>query len=578
MVSRETGSADRLLLSSIWQARLPLTVYALARLLGAAAGIALPLSIAAAVDAVVGGEGLETAVGLLAVIASLLILCEMVALLSSAHCSAGATARLRRFSVERLMCAHPREIDTAARGDLAMAIISGAPEASGAPVALVQSAVTVLTGAGAIIVLGYLDLWSLAAYLVVAPLGLLVVHRFMVTGTAASHDYQRAQARLAGHLMNSLNAARTLAVSKTAVREVNRVLGGLSDLGKAGRAFWDAMGRASQGGEFLVPLLQGMVLAVAGVGVAQGRLTPGTLAAVVLYAAQGLAVFDQVGIVSAIARARAGARQVDSVVSRSSVRYGDRAPEAPAGELRLESVTVYGQDGRPLLDNVDLVVPGGTVVAVVGDAPGTRCVPWLAARLMDPDLGRVTLDGIDLRELSEDGLRSVVGFAPTTPHLFGERLADAVSSGRNGGRERLTEAAESARISEYVSHLPEGWRTLLEDVALSDGEKQRLGMARAFYGQPCLFVAEDVTSNLDAATERLVRGALTTRPRNGSRLLATKRGAVVSQCDLVIWIDDARIRRAGTHADLRTDSDYSSVLVGGEVTEEDVAVTTGEPR
>ncbi|MBB6119814.1 ABC transporter transmembrane domain-containing protein [Nocardiopsis algeriensis] len=576
-MAREVRAADKLLLSSIRDSYLPLTLYTLARLLGAAAGIALPLSMAAAVDAVVDRESVEAAIGLLAAVSALLVLCEMAALLSGAYCSARATARLRQLTARRLMAARPSEIETADRGGLAMAIISGAPEASGAPVALVQSAIAVLTGVGAIAVLGFLDIWSLVAYLAVAPLGLLVVHRFMVRGTAASHDYQRAQARLAGHLINSLNGARTIAVSKTADREIDRILGGLADLGKAGRAFWESMGRASKGGEFLVPLLQAVVLAVAGIGVAGGRLTPGVLAAVVLYAAQGLAVFDQVGVISAIARARAGARQVASVVSRSPIRYGDLEPGEHMGELRLESVTVYGKDGRPVLDSASLVVPRGTVVAVVGDAAATRCICWLAARLTDPDHGRVYLSGVDLRELSEKYLRSVVGFAPTTPHLFGETLADAVSSGRKGGSERLTEAAKSAGIAEYVSHLPGGWRTPLEDVALSDGERQRLGMARAFYGRPCLLVAEDVTSNLDTVTERLVQGALTTPLGSGSRLLATRRRAVAERCDLVVWVSDARIRAVGTHAELCESPGYRAALVStGGAEGENTVMTAGE--
>lgn len=270
MASREMRAADRLLLSSARQARWPLTVYTLARLMGAGAGVVLPLAIATGVDAVVEGEGAAAAVGALTAVSAFLVLCEMVALLSGTHCSAGTAARLRGRAADGLMSAPPSEIEKAAHGELTMAIVSGAPEASGAPVALVQSIIAVLTGAGAIVVLGLLDPWSLIAYLAVAPLGLLIVRRFMVRGTTASHDYQQAQARLADHLTNSLNGARTIAVSKTAPREIDRIVGGLADLGRAGRAFWESMGRASRGGEFLVPLLQALVLAVAGIGVAQG--------------------------------------------------------------------------------------------------------------------------------------------------------------------------------------------------------------------------------------------------------------------------------------------------------------------
>ncbi|KUP97737.1 hypothetical protein AC529_04525 [Thermobifida cellulosilytica TB100] len=551
--------ADRLLLSAASHGRGPLAAHVLALAARSAAGLALPAVLASAVDSVLSGSAVAGPLASVAAVCGLVVLGEAAASVTRAHFTARATARLRRDAVGGLLSGPPRPLSATGGGALAVPVVAGAPEAAGGPVALAQSAITALSALGAVAALGLLDLWTLGAYGVVASFGFLVLWRFMADSTEAAHRYQHAQACLAERLLNSIAGARTIAVSGTAKREARQILAALGPLHAAGRAFWEAVGRATRGVEVLVPAVQGAVLAVAGTGVVQGRLTPGALAAALLYAVQGLAVFDQAALLSTVARARAGAGQVDSLLARPRPRHGSLPLPEGRGELRLEDVTVADSAGRLLLDRVNLVVPGGGVTAVVAAGPQGTAVAWLAARLMDPDSGRVLLDGADLAELRPEELRAAVGYAPSAPRLFGRTLEQAVG-GDAPAPDRLQAAARAAAIDDYVARLPLGWHTPLHAVAVSDGERQRLGIARALFREPRLLVAEDATSNLDTVTERLVNRVLTVAPRRGSRLLVTRRASVAARADLVVWFDGPRIRGVAPHRVLVSDPDYRAAL------------------
>jgi ATP-binding cassette subfamily B protein len=230
--------------------------------------------------------------------------------------------------------------------------------------------------------------------------------------------------------------------------------------------------------------------------------------------------------------------------------YGRR--DLPPGPGRLEFRDVVVTDR---LARLNLVVPGGACVAVVGrSGAGKSVLVSLAARLRDPDAGTVLLDGVPVTELDHDALRSAVGCAFERPVLIGGTVADAIGLGLDGDRVRA--AARATRTHEFVARLPRGYDTPLGEAPLSGGEAQRLGLARAWPATRVL-VLDDATSSLDVVTEMSVQRAL---GDGRTRLVVTHRAATAARADAVAWLDGGRLRGVGRHDDLWTDPEYRDLF------------------
>ncbi|MEU5153589.1 ABC transporter ATP-binding protein [Glycomyces sp. NPDC021274] len=236
-------------------------------------------------------------------------------------------------------------------------------------------------------------------------------------------------------------------------------------------------------------------------------------------------------------------------------------PAGPAGDhptrghLELRAVTVEGPAG-PLLDEVTFSVPGGAVAAIVGaSGSGKSVLAAVAARLRDPDRGEVRLDGVPLHHLSSDALRDAVGIASERPALAGATLADAMGPGRP--RAAVTAAAAAVGADGFAERLPDRYDTPLEQVPMSGGEAQRIGLARAWRAQR-LLVLDDATAALDAVSELRIAEALAASGR--TRLVVTHQVRVAAQADLVVWLEAGKVRGSGPHRALWTDPDYREVF------------------
>jgi ATP-binding cassette subfamily B protein len=211
-----------------------------------------------------------------------------------------------------------------------------------------------------------------------------------------------------------------------------------------------------------------------------------------------------------------------------------------------------------LLDDVDLRLPGGSTVAVVGrSGAGKSVLAALAARLRDPDEGQILLDDVPLQELSHDALRTSVGCAFERPVLVGRTVGDAIGFGRDD--EQVRAAAKANHADEFIERLPRGYDTPLAEAPLSGGEAQRLGLARAWHAERAL-VLDDATSSLDMVTEMQISRALTEDPRRRTRVIVTHRTSTAARADLVVWLDAGRVQAVGTHDELCDNSSYRQVF------------------
>jgi ATP-binding cassette subfamily B protein len=394
------------------------------------------------------------------------------------------------------------------------------------------------------------------------PLGALLARSFVRESSRLVTGYQETLNVIASRLIDALAGIRTIRASGTTGYEVNRITQPLTRLGELGQALWHRQAQAQWRVGLLVPGMMLAVLALTGYGVLNWHLPAGQLLAATGYATLGFGFLANAQGQLALARARASTARITDVLAVQPMPEGTRPLPPGGGGLEFRGVTVRAGD-RLVLDGLDLSVPAGRSVAVVGGSgAGKSTLAALAGRLIDPDAGEVALDGVPLPALTAASLRSAVAYASERPSLFGATVADAIGP---GSAETVAAAARAAHADGFVTRLPAGYQTPLSQAPMSGGEVQRLGLARAIAHGGRLVILDDATSSLDTVTERLVSAALAEAMPDRTRLIVAHRAATAARADLVAWLADGGVRALAPHADLWRDRDYRD-LFGGPVT------------
>ncbi|WP_328477083.1 ABC transporter ATP-binding protein/permease [Streptomyces sp. NBC_00377] len=527
------------------------------------AGLLVPMALGRTLDLLLArspATGWVLCCAGLVLLLTLLDACETVL---AGTLDARTTAFLRRRVVGHVLAVGPRASARFGAGDLVARVVGSAAQAGTAPGARAALLASLAGPVGAVGALVLIDPWLAAVFLTGAPALTLLLRSLARDTSACVADYQRAQGRIAAALTEAVGGARTIRAAGTAARDAARVLRPLPELSRAGRSMWRVQGRAAARATAVAPLLHLGVVAVAGLLLTRHRLSPGDVLAASRYAVLATGVGVLVGQLSALVRARTAAARLGEVLTEPTPAYGGhRLPRGGPGRLELRGVTARHGD-RTVLDGVDLVVPGGTTLAVVGrSGAGKSLLAALAGRLTDPDRGEVLLDGVPLPALPRAELRAAIAQAFDRPALLGVTIEDTVSLGR-ASPARVREAARTARADDFVRRLPDGYATPCADAPHSGGEAQRLGLARAFAHDGRLLILDDALSSLDTVTERQVTeavfGAMT-----ATRLVVAHRAATAARADTVAWLDGGRVRAVGTHAQLWRTAGYRAVFAAGE--------------
>jgi subfamily B ATP-binding cassette protein MsbA len=259
----------------------------------------------------------------------------------------------------------------------------------------------------------------------------------------------------------------------------------------------------------------------------------------------------------ALQQALASARRVFEVLDAPN-DVADRAGAAPlpglAREIRFERVTFAYPGGEPVLHDIDLVLPRGSVTAIVGPSGGGKStLASLLPRFMDPTAGRVTVDGTDLRDVTLASLRARIGLVTQDVVLFDETVRRNVAYGTPEVPEaRIREALTAANALTFVDALPEGLDTRVGEggARLSGGQRQRLAIARALLKDPPILVLDEATSALDAESERAVQEALGRLMAGRTTLVIAHRLSTVRRADQLAVVEAGRIVERGSHGDL----------------------------
>ncbi|WP_302319567.1 ABC transporter ATP-binding protein [Gordonibacter pamelaeae] len=303
--------------------------------------------------------------------------------------------------------------------------------------------------------------------------------------------------------------------------------------------------------------------------VATGGLAPAELAIYALYIGIFLSPIEQlINFTEQFQKGYAGFRRFMEVLAvRPDVRNRPgalplaaaeaergRADGFVAGEVRYRGVR-FGYDGEhEVLRGLDLAIPAGTTVALVGPSGGGKTTTCsLLPRFYDPGAGSVEIDGIDVRDVTVETLREAIGIVQQDVYLFGGTVRENIAYGRPDATDaQIVEAARRANIHEFVMGLPEGYDTFVGErgARLSGGQKQRIAIARVFLRNPRILILDEATSALDNESERAIQASLEELSEGRTTLVIAHRLSTIRGADLIAVVEDGRMVEQGTHDEL----------------------------
>ena len=301
----------------------------------------------------------------------------------------------------------------------------------------------------------------------------------------------------------------------------------------------------------------GVILWFGGRAVIEGRMTPGELSEFFLYISLLVQPIRMLGfLVNTFARAASAGERVFAVLDADSpVR--DLPEAAPIGDVRghvrFEDVS-FGYNYRDAVRDVSFEAEPGQVTALMG-APGSgkTTLMSLLARFYDPDSGRITIDGKDIRECTLPSLRSAIGIVQQDVFLFSATVAENIAYGREDATmDEIVAAAKTAQIHDEIMALPEGYETVIGErgVSLSGGQRQRLSIARTLALDPPILVLDDSTSSVDAGTESRIQDAMAAVVKDRTTFIIAHRLSSIQHAQLVIVMKDGQIGEMGSPEEL----------------------------
>jgi len=323
-----------------------------------------------------------------------------------------------------------------------------------------------------------------------------------------------------------------------------------------------------------------LTIFIGGVQVIRGNITVGNLAEFVIYVNMLMFPFLSIGMVaSMIQRASASQKRLNEFLDIKPNIYNrpDARSIAVKGEVVFKNVSfTYPHTGIQAIQNFNLTVKPGEKVAVIGrTGSGKSTLAQLLIRMYDPQEGEVMLDGMDLRTLKLEDLRTQISYVPQDVFLFSDTITNNIRFGTpEANEETVRRAARQASVEKDILGFPEGFDTVVGErgVTLSGGQKQRISIARGLIKDPNLLVFDDCLSAVDARTEKEIIGNLYAYLKDKTAIIITHRIFALFEFDKIIVLDDGRIVETGTHDELLSLNGYYAELYARQQTGDDESI------
>jgi len=390
------------------------------------------------------------------------------------------------------------------------------------------------------------------------PLLLYVAYRFGRIYRPLSLDLQHQLAEMTSVLEQNLRGAKIVKAFAQEDAEIERF--------DAENAKWFNLAQAQVSAstkhipllDFIASLSTVVIIWLGGRLVIEGGLTLGELVAFTTYLGQLIAPVRRLGvIVPAVAMASAAGERIYSILdAQSEVVDSPDARKLPpiSGRVRFEDVSFSYFNQRVVLDKLNFQAEAGEVVALLGaTGSGKSTIINLMPRFYDVNGGRITVDGIDVRDVTLNSLRDQIGIVLQETVLFAASIRENIAFGLEDVDEKdVIEAAKAAQAHNFIMAMPDGYDTEVGErgVTLSGGQKQRIAIARALLKNPRILLLDDATSSVDTETERLIQIALERLMEGRTSFIIAQRLSTVRMADKVLVLQGGRVAAAGTHKEL----------------------------
>jgi ATP-binding cassette subfamily B protein len=317
------------------------------------------------------------------------------------------------------------------------------------------------------------------------------------------------------------------------------------------------------------------IAVIGGLRVASGQMTLGDVIAFIQYSRQfTFPIIQTASIANVLQSAVASAERVFELLDEPEEIPDPVTPRVLSdtrGAVAFENVSFRYEPEVPLIDDLSLVADAGDTIAIVGPTgAGKTTLVNLLMRFYEIDGGRITVDGIDTRELTRDDLRKTFGMVLQDTWLFHGTIAENIGYGRDGSTDTEIEAAaEAAHVDHFVRTLPDGYQTVIDDDAtnLSAGEKQLLTIARAFLADPAILILDEATSSVDTRTEVLIQRAMARLMTGRTSFVIAHRLSTIRDADTILVMNRGAIVEQGSHDELLAKGGFYADLYNSQFVE-----------
>lgn len=466
-----------------------------------------------------------------------------------------------RADVERKLGRVPlKYVDGQSRGDLLSRVTNDIDNIGNTlQQGLNQLLTSVLAVVGTLVVMFWISPLLAIVSLVIVPVSILMTAAIAKKSQVQFATQWRETGKVNGHV-------EEMHTGHSIVLAYNRRDTALAQFDEYNNALFDASRRAQFLTGIMMPLIQAVsninyvvIAVIGGVRVASGQLSLGDVQAFIQYSRQFTMPLGQIAaqvnqLQSGLASAERVFDVLDALEEPAEPRGSKQDIGTPRGEVVLDRISFRYVADQPLIEDVSVRVEPGKTVAIVGPTgAGKTTIVNLLMRFYDIDAGRITLDGVDTRDIAREDLRSHFGMVLQDTWLFKGTIRENIAYGRIGATEaEIVAAAKEAHADHFIRTLPQGYDTVLDDDAtnISVGERQLLTIARAFLADPTVLILDEATSNVDTRTEVLIQEAMNRLRHGRTGFVIAHRLSTIRNADTILVMDHGRIVEQGSHEEL----------------------------